>query len=118
MIIGERIKQARKNKGYSQEQLGKLLGVSKVSICGYEKGMRTPTMETFIDLINYLDLSPDYILGRDINVVCDDSTNYTKKISKEDLDILKELKKHRELYNKICSNPKAFIDKINKLYKS
>ena len=100
MIIGERIKQARKNKGYSQEQLGKLLGVSKVSICGYEKGMRTPTMETFIDLINYLDLSPDYILGRDINVV------------------LKELKKHRELYNKICSNPKAFIDKINKLYKS
>ena len=50
MIIGKRLKEARIKKGMSQEELGNILGVSKVSICGYEKGTRTPTMENFLDL--------------------------------------------------------------------
>ena len=48
MIIGKRIKNARTKKGLTQEELGKLLGVSKVSICGYERGTRTPTMENCV----------------------------------------------------------------------
>ena len=51
MIIGERLKEARLKKGLTQSQLGELLEVSKVSICGYEKGTRTPTMEKFLALI-------------------------------------------------------------------
>jgi transcriptional regulator with XRE-family HTH domain len=47
MIIGERIKKERIKRNLSQQQLGDMLGVSKVSICGYETGTRTPTMETF-----------------------------------------------------------------------
>ena len=65
MIIGKRLKEARLKKSMSQEELGNLLGVSKVSICGYEKGTRTPTMENFLDLIKILELEPDYVLGRD-----------------------------------------------------
>ena len=51
MLVGERLKEARLAKGLSQQELGDLLGVSKVSICGYEKGTRTPTLNNFIDLI-------------------------------------------------------------------
>lgn len=44
MIIGSKIKEKRIALGLSQDELGKRLGVSKVSICGYEKGTRTPTI--------------------------------------------------------------------------
>ena len=54
MIIGERIKMARKNKELTQQELGDILGVSKVSICGYENGTRVPTVENFVQLLDVL----------------------------------------------------------------
>ena len=92
MIIGKRLKEARLKKGMSQEELGNLLGVSKVSICGYEKGTRTPTMENFLDLIEILDLEPDYVLGRDKNVVSEKDKTYNVVMADEDIQIINELK--------------------------
>lgn len=114
MIIGKRLKEARIKKNMSQEQLGNLLGVSKVSICGYEKGTRTPTMENFLDLIEILDLEPDYVLGRDKNVVCESNRDYKVVMADEDIQIVKELKNNRELYNKLCSDPKRIIELLNR----
>lgn len=114
MIIGERIKQARKKKNLSQQDLGNLLGVSKVSICGYEKGVRIPTMENFLQLIDILDLSPDYLLGRDVNCVSDEDEKYSVKLAKEDLAIIKEIKNNRELYKLFTNDPKRTIELINR----
>ena len=72
MIVGSRIKEERIKRGLSQQALGDLLEVSKVSICGYETGTRTPTMETFLELVKVLDVDPNYLLGRDIKVVCEE----------------------------------------------
>ena len=47
MLIGKRVKEARLKKGLSQQQVADALGVSKVSVCGYEKGTRTPSLEIF-----------------------------------------------------------------------
>lgn len=38
MDIGAKIKQARLAKGYTQEELGKLIGVQKSAVAKYEKG--------------------------------------------------------------------------------
>lgn len=114
MIIGKRIKEARIKKNLSQEQLGNMLGVSKVSICGYEKGTRTPTMENFLDLIKILELEPDYVLGRDKLVVSDSNREYKVVMADEDIQIIKELKNNRELYNKLCSDPRRTIELINR----
>ena len=38
MNIGEKIKNARLSKGYTQEELGKLIGVQKSAVAKYEKG--------------------------------------------------------------------------------
>ena len=51
MIKGERLKKLRISKNLTQEQLGKVLGVTKASICCYEKGTRTPTLETLLDIV-------------------------------------------------------------------
>ena len=114
MIIGKRLKEARLKKSMSQEELGNLLGVSKVSICGYEKGTRTPTMENFLDLIKILELEPDYVLGRDKNVVSEKNRGCKVVMAEEDIEIITELKKNRELYNKLCDNPKRTIELINR----
>lgn len=38
MNIGEKIKKARLAKGYTQEELGKMIGVQKSAVAKYEKG--------------------------------------------------------------------------------
>lgn len=38
MNIGEKIKKARLEKGYTQEELGNLIGVQKSAVAKYEKG--------------------------------------------------------------------------------
>ena len=38
MNIGEKIKSARLAKGYTQEEVGKLIGVQKSAVAKYEKG--------------------------------------------------------------------------------
>lgn len=117
MVIGSKIKEKRLKLGMSQEQLGQKLGVSKVSICGYEKGTRTPTMQNFMDIVEILDLTPDELLGREVKVVNDKEEVYSAYVSKIDLQIIKELKQHGKLYNKIASDPNRAIELIDRLYK-
>ncbi len=112
MIIGERLKEARVNKKMSQEVLGSMLGVSKVSICGYETGVRTPNMKNFLKLIEILDLDAKYVLGLDVKVVNEDGEEYPVKMAKTDIAIIESLKSNRELYNMLCSNPKRTVDRI------
>lgn len=112
MIIGERLKEARLAKKMSQETLGKMLGVSKVSICGYETGTRTPNMSNFLKLIEILDLDAKYVLGMDVKVINEDNEEYPVKLAKTDIQIIEELKKNRELYNMFCSNPKRTVERI------
>ncbi len=109
MLIGERIKKARLEKGLSQEELGKIIDVSKVSICGYEKGTRTPTLENLMQLLEVLNMTPDNILGYEHKVVAENDENYVMYMAKEDIEIIKEIKKYRELYNLLCSDPKRNI---------
>ncbi|MBW2969043.1 helix-turn-helix domain-containing protein [Candidatus Woesearchaeota archaeon] len=47
-------KEARLNIGYSQEYLGKRLGISTVAICHYEKGVSLPGLETLFKISHVL----------------------------------------------------------------
>jgi len=48
----------------TQEQLGKKINVTKVSISGYENGTRSPDVETLQKIAEVFDVSIDYLLGR------------------------------------------------------
>ena len=117
MVIGERVKQSRLAKKYTQEELGNILGVSKVSVCGYEKGTRTPSTDMLVKLTEALGITIDYLFGNDIKAIGEDNVPYTMSIAKEDIAILTELKNNRELYNKLCSDPKRTIQLINRKIK-
>lgn len=116
MLVGDRIRKKRIELGLSQEELGDLVGVSKVSICGYEKGNRTPTVDTFILLVDELKTTPQYLLGYDVDVI-EEHTGYSIKMSREDIQIIRELKLRTELYNRILENPKRMIEFISRRVK-
>ena len=66
MLLGKRIKSLRKEKGLTQEELGKIINVTKVSICCYERESRVPTLETLIALAEVFGVDVDYLLGNDL----------------------------------------------------
>ncbi|OXS77917.1 hypothetical protein B1B05_09935 [Domibacillus enclensis] len=64
LLLGERLKSLRKERKLTQEELGKRVNVTKVSISGYENGKRSPDTETLQKLADFFDVSTDYLLGR------------------------------------------------------
>ena len=114
MVLGYRIKELRKSKNLSQAELGKLLGVTKVSVSGYEKGTRIPSMEVMITLLDVFNISADYLLGRELNVVCEDNQNISVFLASNDINIINEIKGRPSLYNEIATDPKRFFSSIYK----
>ena len=72
VLFSTRLKELRKEVGLTQKQLGEMVGVTKVSICCYENGTRTPTLDTLIDLANSLGVDLAYLLGVD----CPDAQSF------------------------------------------
>lgn len=62
---GERIRELRKNRHMSQQDLADLLDVSKVAVSQYEREVRKPDLNTLTALSDIFNVSSDYILGND-----------------------------------------------------
>lgn len=62
-MIGTLIKEARKAKGLTQEQLGKEIGTTGVAIMRYEKGQREPSKEIIEKIANALNVHPNDLMG-------------------------------------------------------
>ena len=54
MTVGENIKHFRKEKGYTQEELGYMVGLSGVAIMRYEKEQREPKQDILIKIAKAL----------------------------------------------------------------
>ena len=115
-MLGKRIKQLRLEQGLTQQQLGDLVHVTKVSICCYEKEERTPTLDTLIDLANALKVDLNTLIGYDKFILSDNDTNYGINISKEEIILLLELRKNKKLYKDLINSPKRIIAAIMKKY--
>ena len=99
-IFGKRLKELRKSFNYTQQQLGDMVGVTKVSICCYENGTRTPTLDTLIDLADSLNTSLTYLLGADMVAIDKENKSSTINLAKDEVEMIKELRKHIKLYEK------------------
>lgn len=116
-VDGNRIREARKNLGLSQQAVADKIGVSKVTICWYESGERTPSLEKFLKLAEALNLSLDELVGQEINVVAEDETDYHIKLNKKDIEIITILKEKSEIYKKLYTDPKRTIELIERKLK-
>lgn len=112
MLIGSRIKELRLKKGLTQQALGKMINVTKVSVSCYENEKRSPDIETFELLVNALETTPDYLLGRDRLVISEGEEKYKTYLPKVDLEILNELCKNDKLIKFLRKDPKRGVDYI------
>ena len=60
--VGKRIKKARQKKGYSQEKLAEMLGLSQQHIGNIEVGNNKFSISVLLDICNCLDTTPDVLL--------------------------------------------------------
>ena len=63
VTIGNRIKELRTSKNLTQEDIAKLVKVSKATISNYEKGKVSPPIELLIKLAERYDVSIDWLCG-------------------------------------------------------
>ncbi len=62
-IFAKRIAELRKDKGLSQSQLSKEIGISQAAIAFWEAGERIPGALALITISKYFKVSADYLLG-------------------------------------------------------
>lgn len=76
LLLGNKIKQLREYRGFTQEQICDLINLSQPNLSNIENGKSFPAFETFLSLLEVLKVSPNDMLGflevyADINIVDD-----------------------------------------------
>ena len=67
-MIGETIKQLRKEANMSQAELARRLDVTRSSVNAWEIGLSTPTTQYIVAIARTFHISTDYLLGMDSTV--------------------------------------------------
>ena len=65
--IGKRIKEIRLQQNLTQKEFATLIGVTERGIQRYEAGERKPTLDVLISILDNVDISAEYLLGRTDN---------------------------------------------------
>ena len=89
MKLGEKILELRKKNGFSQEQLGEKINVTRQTISNWELGETSPNPEQLKLLSKVLNVSIDELLDNDIQSVLVEKLSNTEKLAGLVLKVLK-----------------------------
>ena len=64
-MFGKRLNETRKLKGFTAQQMADTLHTGLRNYQKYESGHAKPTLEKLVAIADTLDVSIDYLLGRD-----------------------------------------------------
>ena len=106
-----KIRDLRKEKQLTQEQLGKMFGYSANAIGQYESGAREPSFNTLFQLADYFNVSIDYLLGysETLQEVNNNKVNTLPDYQQEFIEYVKTM---NELE---CFQAKAHIETLRKM---
>ena len=92
-LLGQRIKELRKIKGLTQEQLAEKMEIDQRNLSKIECGKSNPTPETIEKIIEVLNINPYllYMSDEDINI---------DEVHQNMINILDKLKQNKSLYRK------------------
>lgn len=90
--IGEKIQILREERNLKQKELAELAGITEATLSRYENGKREPKGEIISKLANVLNVSTDYLLGR--NDIITSSVHTKVNLAEQvGLKLIKELEK-------------------------
>lgn len=64
VLFGDRLKSLRNNRGLSQMDFSKQIGISKSAVNMYERGEREPSFEVLETIADYFNVDLDYLIGK------------------------------------------------------
>lgn len=85
-----KLRQLRKSRGWSQGQLGKMVGADLQRISKYERGVMWPTMELMVRLAKVFEVSVDYLIRDKENSTISKIKNPTLRHQIEEVNDLPE----------------------------
>lgn len=113
--LSERLKDIRKFKGYTQQEMADFLGISKSSLNNYEQGIRKPNIEILELIADKLNYPMEYLMGKyeEINCpICHTTFNPLDKNSVKEHDF-----KHYKAILKLKSQANHKIEQeLNRQY--
>ena len=64
-MVADRIKSLREQRGLTQTELSKQLGITRSSVNAWEMGISVPSTQYIVELAGIFGISTDYLLGVD-----------------------------------------------------
>ncbi|UAC48588.1 helix-turn-helix transcriptional regulator [Bacillus aquiflavi] len=115
-ILAKRLKALRaeakaKDKRFTQEYVGKLIGVARTTYTAYENGTKEPSLETVNKLADIFNVTTDYLQGRT------DIRNFQQiNEEKKSLFIIND-PELRRWYNELPEIGEEELKKLHKVWK-
>lgn len=107
IMLGERIREKRKQLNFSQEQLSEMCGLSPAYVGIIERGNKKLSVSTLVKIANALKVNADYLLGDSIK--CDNS-----EIIEKAARLLNDMDEDEIQYTyELISNTRKFLKKNN-----
>ncbi|MBA4538120.1 helix-turn-helix transcriptional regulator [Bacillus aquiflavi] len=114
-ILAKRLKALRaeakaKDKRFTQEYVGKLIGVARTTYTAYENGTKEPSLETVNKLADIFNVTTDYLQGRT------DIRNF-QQINEEKAKFIINDPELRRWYNELPEIGEEELKKLHKVWK-
>ena len=93
-MVAEKVKFLREQKGLTQVELARKLGITRSSVNAWELGFSVPSTQYIIELANLFSVSTDYLLG-----VKGTSTIDIAGLTEKDVEVVYTLVKHLKTKN-------------------
>jgi transcriptional regulator with XRE-family HTH domain len=103
--FGEKFKELRKAKGYTQQQLADVFFLNKSSISRYEKNLQTPEASLLLKFAEFFGVSLDYLMGQNSDADTKDEIIHEVIIPKE----------YTDKYKVTSIDTKQYMEEVRKL---
>ncbi len=90
MQFGKRLKNLRKERDLTQQDIANVLGVGRATIAGYETKGKQPDYEKLNQLANYFNTSVDYLLGRTDVRNPEDKNKELEKLAHKEIETVED----------------------------
>lgn len=88
-MVADKIKTLREQKGITQAELAKQLGITRSSVNAWEMGISVPSTQYIVELAYIFKVSTDYLLGVDTT-----ATVSVAGLSEKDIALVNALISH------------------------
>ncbi len=111
-MVGYRIFSLRKERNLTQMELGKVVGVGRTTINGYENNKISPPQDKLLKMAEFFDVSVDYLVGISPVRKESDKKDFQNDIGKQMQIVAEMLSTNKTVYfngKKLSTNEKCAL---------